>query len=190
MPKIFKVLDKAKPLYDITDKVIMLVCKLLLIGDILIATLTVIQRYVPNNLFPPMPWGEQMVLTFMVYMTVLSAALAIRTNGHIRMTAFDKYFPKKLIMASDILCDLLVMGLGIVMLVYGIQVCNGPLAKFGKYETIPTLSKMWMYLPVPIAGGSMIIFELECVYNHIKAFFVKEELADDKKEAEQEVTPV
>lgn len=31
-----------------------------------------------------MPWGEQMVLTFMVYMAVLSAALAIRTNGHIR----------------------------------------------------------------------------------------------------------
>ena len=109
MPKIFTVLDKAKPVFDITDKILMTICKLLLIADILIATLTVIQRYVPNSIFPAMPWGEQMVLTFMVYMAVLSAALAIRTNGHIRMTVFDKYLPKNLVRASDLLADLLAM---------------------------------------------------------------------------------
>ena len=79
MPKFFRAVDKIKPVFDITDKVIMFLCKLLLIADILIATLTVIQRYVPNSIFPPMPWGEQMVLTFMVYMAVLSATLAIRS---------------------------------------------------------------------------------------------------------------
>ena len=57
MPKIFTVLDKAKPVFDITDKILMTICKLLLIADILIATLTVIQRYVPNSIFPAMPWG-------------------------------------------------------------------------------------------------------------------------------------
>ena len=166
MPKIFTVLDKAKPVFDITDKILMTICKLLLIADILIATLTVIQRYVPNSIFPAMPWGEQMVLTFMVYMAVLSAALAIRTNGHIRMTVFDKYLPKNLVRASDLLADLLV-------LVHGIEVCNGPLAKFAKYESIPTLSKLWMYLPVPIAGAGMIVFELENIYQTIRSFFAE-----------------
>ncbi len=173
MPKIFTVLDKAKPVFDITDKILMTICKLLLIADILIATLTVIQRYVPNSIFPAMPWGEQMVLTFMVYMAVLSAALAIRTNGHIRMTVFDKYLPKNLVRASDLLADLLVLVLGVIMLVYGIEVCNGPLAKFAKYESIPTLSKLWMYLPVPIAGAGMIVFELENIYQTIRSFFVE-----------------
>lgn len=172
MPKIFNTLDKIKPLFDWTDKIVMIVCKLLLIADILISCLTVLQRYIPNKYFPPMPWGEQLVLTFMVYMAVLSAALAIRSNSHIRMTAFDKFLPRKLVLCSDVLADLLVMALGVVMLVYGIQVCNGPLAKFGRYESIPTLSKMWMYIPIPLAGFSMIVFELECLYNHIKAFFI------------------
>ena len=31
-----------------------------------------------------------------------------------------------------------------------------------------------MYFPIPLAGASMIIFELEQLYEHIKVFFVKE----------------
>ena len=173
MPKIFKTLDKIKPVFDITDKVIMTVCKVLLIADILIATLTVIQRYVPNSIFPPMPWGEQMVLTCMVYLAVLSASLAIRSKSHIRMTAFDKFLPKNLVKVSDFIADLLVLALGVVMLVYGTDVCTGPLAKFAKYESIPTLSKMWMYLPVPIAGAGMIVFELEAIYQNIRSHFAE-----------------
>ena len=184
MPKIFHYLDKVKIVFDITDKILMTICKLLLIADIVIATFTVIQRYVPNAIFPPMPWGEQMVLTFMVYMAVLSAALAIRRGAHIRMTAFDKYLPAKLVKASDLLCDVIVLVLGIIMLVYGAQVCTGPLARFAKYESIPTLSKLWMYLPVPIAGVGMIVFELEAIYQNIRSSFEEKTRAAAQEEAQ------
>ena len=50
--------------------------------------------------------------------------------------------------------------------------CQSPLAKFGKYESMPWLSRFWMYFPIPLAGGSMILFELETLYSHIKAFFI------------------
>ena len=46
MPKIFTTLDKIKPVYDITYKVVLFICKLLLIADILITTMSVIGRYV------------------------------------------------------------------------------------------------------------------------------------------------
>lgn len=46
MPKIFTTLDKIKPAYDITYKVVLFICKLLLIADILITTMSVIGRYV------------------------------------------------------------------------------------------------------------------------------------------------
>ena len=36
-----------------------------------------------------------------------------------------------------------------------------------------------MYVPIPLAGGSMIVFELEQIYNHIKAFFIKDEKEAD-----------
>lgn len=173
MPKIFNTLDKIRPVYDITYKVVMFVCKLLLIIDILVTTFSVVGRYIP---FIPNPsWTEQVVLTCMVYMAVLSATLAIRKGSHIRMTALDSYLPKKLIMVLDVLADIAVMALGVIMLYYGWKVCQSPLAKFGRYESMPWLSRFWMYFPIPVAGASMIIFELESLYTHIKAFFITEE---------------
>lgn len=180
MPKIFQILDKLRPVYDVTYKIVMLLCKLLLTADILITVMAVAGRYI--SFIPDPAWSEQVVLTLMVYMAVLSATLAIRKGSHIRMTALDHYLPKNVLKALELLSDLAVMTLGIIMLVYGMKVCNSPLAKFGKYESMPWLSRFWMYFPMPLAGITMIIFELECAYNHIKAFFIKDE--EGAKEAE------
>ena len=99
MPTIFKKLEKIKPVYDWTYKIMLFICKLLLIGDIIITSIVVAGRYFP--FFTAPHWGEEMVLTLMVYMAVLSATLAIRKRSHIRMTAFDKYLPKKVLLALD-----------------------------------------------------------------------------------------
>lgn len=173
MPRVFQVLDKIRPLYGWAYKVIMVICKLLLIADILITTMSVIGRYVP--FIPDPAWSEQVVLTLMVYMAVLSATLAIRKGNHIRLTAFDRKMPKSVVKFLDIFSDLLVLALGIVMLVYGWKVCTSPLATFGRYESMPWLSRFWMYFPIPLAGAGMIIFEVEQVYLHIRALFVKDE---------------
>ena len=172
MPKIFTTLDKIKPAYDITYKVVLVVCKLLLIADILITTISVLGRYIP--FIPDPSWSEEMVLTCMSYMAVLSAALAIRRGAHIRMTAFDVYLPKVVVKTLDLVADLAVMVLGIIMLVVGWKYASA-LGGRGFYVSMPWLSRFWMYFPVPLAGGAMIIFEIESIYNHIKSFFVKEE---------------
>ena len=172
----FKALHMLRPIYDWTDKIIMFICKLLLIGDIAITAMAVTGRYV--SFIPDPAWSEQIVLTLMVYMAVLSATLAIRKRAHIRMTAFDPYMSPKLVQFLDLLSDLAVLALGVVMLVYGIKVCNSPLARFGKYESLPQLSRIWMYLPVPIAGAGMIIFELEQVFQRLETLFSSEKEAE------------
>lgn len=172
MPKIFTTLDKIKPAYDITYKVVLVVCKLLLIADILITTISVLGRYIP--FIPDPSWSEEMVLTCMSYMAVLSAALAIRRGAHIRMTAFDTYLPKVVVKTLDLVADVAVLVLGIIMLVVGWKYAS-TLGGRGFYVSMPWLSRFWMYFPVPLAGGAMIIFEIESIYNHIKSFFVKEE---------------
>ena len=111
----------------------------------------------------------------MSYMAVLSAALAIRRGAHIRMTAFDMYLPKKVVKALDILADLAVMVLGVVMMAVGWNYAT-TLGGRGFYVSMPWLSRFWMYFPVPLAGVAMVIFEIESLYNHIKSFFVKEEM--------------
>lgn len=165
MPKIFETLDKIRPFYDVAYKVIMFVCKLLLVADILITSYAVLGRYIPFIAAPS--WSEEAVLTLMSYMAVLSAALAIRRGSHIRMTAFDAYLPKGLVKFLDILA------LGIIMLVYGWNYAS-TLGGRGFYVSMPWLSRFWMYFPVPLAGVAMIIFDIEAIYTHIKSFFVKE----------------
>ena len=179
VPQIFRSLEKIKPLYDWTYKVLMFICKILLIGDILITCWSVAGRYIPFITDPH--WSEEVVLTLMVYMTVLSASLAIRRAAHIRMTAFDRYLPEKVVKVLDLLADIAVLVLGVYLVVYGIRFCNSPLSIRGKYASIPTLSKFWQYLPVPVAGVSMIIFELEQIFRHLEAFW----LTEKKKEAVQ-----
>ena len=180
MPSFLKSLEKIRPVYDWTYKIILLICKLLLIADIFITSWAVLGRYVSFISDPH--WSEEMVLTFMVYMAVLSATLAIRKRSHIRMTAFDKYLPRKVLIALDLLADVAVLVLGVILVVEGLEVVSptGNIARFAKYSSIPTLSQIWMYLPVAIAGAGMIIFELEQVFLHIEEFYKP----NDRKEAQ------
>ena len=168
---IFDKIDRIKPAYDVTYKIVMFVCKLLLVADIAITSFAVVGRYV--SFIPDPAWSEEVVLTLMSYMAVLSAALAIRRGAHIRMTAFDNYLPKGVVKALDILADVAVLALGIIMLVYGWNYAY-TLGGRGFYVSMPWLSRFWMYFPVPLAGVAMIIFEIEAIYTHIKSIFVKE----------------
>lgn len=172
MPAIFEKIDKIKPAYDITYKVVMFICKILLIADIAITSMSVAGRYIP--FIPDPAWSEEVVLTCMSYMAVLSAALAIRRGAHIRMTALDPYLPKNLVKTLDVIADLAVLILAIIMITVGWKYASGIGSK-GTYVSMPKVSRFWMYFPVPLAGVAMLIFELEALYNHIKGFFVKEE---------------
>ena len=172
MSGFFKAFDKIEPAYEFTYKVVMFLCKILLIVDILITSMAVAGRYIP--FIPDPAWSEEVVLTCMSYMAVLSAALAIRRGAHIRMTAFDVYLPKMLIKILDILADIAILVLAYVMITVGWKYASTIGAK-GTYISMTWLSRFWMYFPIPVAGVAMLVFEIEAFYNHIKAFWVKEE---------------
>src|SRR5699024_5722429 len=165
-------LHMVKPIYNIAYKVILLLCKILLIGDILITTMAVAGRYI--SFIPDPAWSEQIVLTLMSYLTVLSAALAIRKRTHIRMVAFDEKLSRNLVISLDILSDILVLALGIVMIVVGGEYAITIGAK-GYYPSMPTLSRFWMYFPIPLAGVAMVIFQLEVLFQNIKRFYIDKE---------------
>ena len=138
---------------------------MLLVMDILITCMSVLGRYVP--FIPDPAWTEEVVLTCMAYMAVLSAALAIRRNAHIRMTALDNYLPRGFVKGLDIFSDICVLILAVIMISvgwsYAVQIGGK-----GSYVSMPSVSRFWMYFPVPLAGIAMVIFELEALYNHVK----------------------
>ena len=162
MPAIFQKIDKIRPAYDMTYRVVLFLCKLLLVVDILITTMAVAGRYI--SFIPDPAWSEEVVLTCMSYMAVLSAALAIRRGAHIRMTAFDRYLPAKVVKSLDIIADLAVLALAVIMITVGWKYATGIGSK-GTYVSMPKVSRFWMYFPVPLAGVAMLVFEVEALYN-------------------------
>lgn len=187
MPKIFTTLDKIHPVYEVIYKVFMFICKLLLVADILITSYAVAGRLLGGievgekylrDIVPFLSdpaWTEEVVLTLMSYMAVLSAALAIHRNAHIRMNVFDSYLPKKLIMILDVVSDLAVLILGAIMIIVGFKYAI-TIGGRGTYISLTWLSKFWMYFPIPLAGLAMVLFELESLYENVKKFFVKEDV--------------
>ena len=91
MPSIFEKIDKISPLYAAVYIFVLFICSLLLVVDIAITSMSVAGRYI--SFIPDPAWSEEVVLSCMAYMAVLSAALAIRRGAHIRMTALDSYLP-------------------------------------------------------------------------------------------------
>ncbi|MGN0157970.1 MAG: TRAP transporter small permease [Brotaphodocola sp.] len=167
MSGLFKAFDKIEPAYEITYKVVMFLCKVLLVVDILITSMSVAGRYVP--FIPDPAWSEEVVLTCMSYMAVLSAALAIRRGAHIRMTAFDMYLPKKLVMVLDVVADVAVLLLAVIMISVGWSYATGIGAK-GSYVSMPWLSRFWMYFPIPLAGVAMLVFQIEAIVKDLRKF--------------------
>ena len=100
------------------------------------------------------------------------------------MTAFDRYLPANLLKTLDLLADIGVLILGIVMLVLGMGYAS-TIGSRGTYVSMPSVSRFWMYFPIPLAGFFMIIFELEAIVNDIKAFFLKDTEYDLKNQAEK-----
>ena len=174
MPDVFVKLRKFEKVYNFVYSVFMLICKLLLVADILITSWIVLARYI--KVIPAPNWGEELILTLMSYMAVLSAALAIKRNAHIRMTAFDRYLPEKVIITLDLIADLAVLALAVVMLTTGWSYATGLGAK-GTFISMPWLSKFWQYFPIPLAGLAMIFFEVERIVLDIERYFIREEEA-------------
>ena len=174
MPEIFNKLRKFEAVYNFVYSVFMLICKLLLVADILITSWIVLARYI--KVIPAPNWGEELILTLMSYMAVLSAALAIKRNAHIRMTAFDRYLPTKAIITLDLIADLAVLALAVVMLTTGWSYATGLGAK-GTFISMPWLSKFWQYFPIPLAGLAMIFFEVERIVLDLERYFIREEEA-------------
>lgn len=158
-------ITKIEAFYTHLYNVVMFLCKLLLIADIGITSVAVLGRYV--SFVPDPAWSEEIVLTCMIYMALLSAALAIKRQAHIRMTALDAYLPAKVVKVLDVFGDIVVLTFAFIMLVEGSQYA----VKVGRnsmYTSLPWLSKFWLYLPVGIAGFAMVIFQIEALWKHIK----------------------
>jgi TRAP-type transport system small permease protein len=172
MAAFFESVKKIEPFYQAVYNVFLCLCKLLLLADILITCYIVVARYITAVTAPT--WGEEIILTLMSYMAVLSATLAIRRNAHIRMTAFDNYLPKKVVDSLDLLSDVVMFILAIIMICIGWSYAKN-VGSVGTYVSLTWLSRFWMYFPIPLAGIGMLFFEVERILLDLEKLVMNEE---------------
>ena len=138
----------------ITDKifkVVQLLCSAMLCAEVLLVFITVICRNIFN--FTPI-WGESLTLFLLVWTSMISASLPIRTNGHISVTLIDYLIGKKggekLSYVVDAVCAL-----------YAAIICYAGIAMVGKVSnTILNgikISKGYLFASVPAAMILMIL---------------------------------
>ena len=108
-------------------------------------------------------------------MGIEEKCLFVKGRKRMRKKLQDKMFELTYLfeLFISVIVGIAVLILGFIMLTQGWKYTT-TLGSRGTYVSMPKVSRFWMYFPIPVAGVAMIIFELEAIYNDIKAFFVKE----------------
>ncbi|MFV0504234.1 MAG: TRAP transporter small permease [Lachnospirales bacterium] len=148
-----------KKFYDGIYWLFMSLCKLIFVASIGITAYVVFCRYVLSK---TPRWGEQSILLCMVYMALISASLAIRTDRHIRVVLIQYLFPisirEKAMSVLHGLSHICIFAFSLFMIVYGYQ-----------FTMLMTKSRMSglgvpnsvLYAAVPIAGLCMLLMQSE-----------------------------
>lgn len=105
-------------------------------------------------------WSEQAALVLMVWYVTIAAAVGVREGFHIRLTAFAEALPPGWQKSVGIASHLVVLGFGAMMAVYGAELVARTWS-----HSIPSLPvpRGFAYLPLPIAGGLIVLFSFEHV---------------------------
>lgn len=144
-----------KKFYDHVYNIFFNLCKLLFIVMIVITAYVVFGRYVLHS--HPV-WGEEVVLICMTYMALISAALAIRDDSHMKMTVIEYIFKPKAIEIIKLISLGAIFIFSIFMIVEG--------TKFTITMRLSRLTGLqiatsWQYLSVPLAGLVLMLMVSE-----------------------------
>lgn len=99
-------------------------------------------------------WTEQAALVLMIWYVMLASAAGVYEGFHIRIALLDEHLGAGAVPLRRLIA-LIVLALGLVMAVYGLQLCW-----IVRGNVIPSLeiSRAVAYAPLPIAGALIALF--------------------------------
>ena len=165
--------------FDAVYWLFMTSCKLCFVGMVVITSAVVFNRYVIKG---SMVWGEPVVLMCMVYMSLVSAALAIRKDTHIRMMVIDFIAPKWLVSILRCLAQIGIFVFGLFMIYYGWEFIVRVARR--NVMTGVGIRSTWLYLANPVAGVAICLMEIERMINFFARLWRGEKLQGGTLEEE------
>ena len=145
--------------FDAFFGLISVLCKIMILVQVFCVSVVVVGRYV-FGVTPP--WGEELTLFCLVWMSLLGASLPLRDNTHLRITMFDHLLPGKALSFLDKVSDIVVVLFSILIIAAGISMTR-QVSRSILYGT--HISKGFLYAAVPTAGVTFLIAEIERIMN-------------------------
>ncbi|MBW4707966.1 TRAP transporter small permease [Roseobacter sp. YSTF-M11] len=93
-------------------------CAVLLLMMVAFTVYSVVMRYVFEN--PPV-WGDLLTVLSNIWLVFFALALTVRDKDHIALDLVYSYLPLKASFAIQQFWSLVICGLGVVMIIYGLE---------------------------------------------------------------------
>ncbi|MEH6360243.1 MAG: TRAP transporter small permease [Amylibacter sp.] len=111
-------LKTAKRIDAAVNKMLTAFCATLLLMMVVFTVYSVVMRYVFEN--PPV-WGDLLTVLSNIWLVFLALALTVRDKDHIALDLVYTWLPLKVAFAIQQFWSLVILGLGLVMIAYGIE---------------------------------------------------------------------
>lgn len=152
-------------------KVLTAFCAVLLLMMVAFTVYSVVMRYVFEN--PPV-WGDLLTVLSNIWLVFFALALTVRDKDHIALDLVYSWLPLKVAFVVQQFWSLVICGLGLVMIIYGIEAVSTMGGKYwemwyfawedGGFVFKPNyMPKKYAIAIVPISGGLVSIAALASV---------------------------
>lgn len=148
-------------IFDVIFEIIKSICKIMLCIQVVSVTIVFIGRYF-FNVTPP--WGEELTLFCLVWLSLIGASLPMRTGGHLHVTLLD-YFCKPKTLAKIVgFGDVLTIVFTFVVFFAGLEMTR---SVSGTVLHGIRISKGFLYAAVPT---SMVFYLLALIDKYYRIF--------------------
>ena len=147
-------------------------CAVLLLAMVVFTVYSVVMRYVFEN--PPV-WGDLLTVLSNIWLVFLALALTVRDRDHIALDLIYSWLPLKVAFAIQQFWSVVIFGLGLVMIIYGIEAVTTMGGKYwemwyfawedGQFVFKPNyMPKKYAISIVPISGLLVSIAALASIF--------------------------
>jgi len=119
----------------------------------------VVSRYLPG--VRPSAWTEEVSIYLLVWLTLLGAALGVRTHVHLGVDYFVKKLDPSAQRVAMVLGELAVLGFAAFALVFGGWLLVGETLSTNQTTPVLGLPVGWFYAAVPLSGVFFCAFVVE-----------------------------
>lgn len=133
---------------------------------------TIVFQIVTRHMGISVIWTEEVANYSFIWAMFMGAAVTVNRKEHFSFDFLQRKLTGKKLIILNIIIDLILILFNLALFIYGLQVVE----RFWNYNwaALTQMKMGYVWISIPIMAGTMIIYLLNHLINHVKAFRTKE----------------